>query len=281
MKLEKFLKVIVLATCFYDFTSEGLFLSIVSFILILLGFALMKRNHVINLLFLGVMLFVNLRYLWLYLDPNTFGYFFRFSYPDELHNTLRLKSIVYILIFLVPFRFVNTELHLTAGKLNNTRLFFLIFTLASFVQYVILGKGMLGVDSRNYLKVLFPEFLILYIVFSEKPSKKVFYLFVILYLSMTIANLSKAGIFKFILAGLLFSAPWFLKRNISKYVVPFVAYSLIAVLFYNGIRQLRHKVRFGDTLDAVPISLVLGQTASRINIVDGFVSSTVVSDSEK
>ena len=225
--------------------------------------------------------FILIRFAWIEYFPETFAYFI-FTDISEI-NLSRSILIVLIANFLYFLPFYKYTKNTIKTNYSKKQIIIVIFIILSIFQYLILNQGRMGIDTVNYLKVIFPDFLILFLIFSIE-NRKLRLLYVIIFILITTSYYSKAGIFKVVITFILFNTKSVLNLSFLKTVL----YSSIIVITisasYYAISSLRliekNSVEF-SSLDKLNSLILLEQIASRLNVVDGYLGSKTLSTSQK
>jgi hypothetical protein len=225
--------------------------------------------------------FILIRFAWIEYFPETFAYFILTDISEiNLSRSILIVLIANFLYFLPFYKYTKNTIKTNYSK---KQIIIVIFIILSIFQYLILNQGRMGIDTVNYLKVIFPDFLILFLIFSIE-NRKLRLLYVIIFILITTSYYSKAGIFKVVITFILFNTKSVLNLSFLKTVL----YSSIIVITisasYYAISSLRliekNSVEF-SSLDKLNSLILLEQIASRLNVVDGYLGSKTLSTSQK
>lgn len=226
-------------------------------------------------------LFIFIRFAWIAYLPETFAYYIFTDISDI--NLSRSILIILLANFLYFLPFYNSDTNFTKTDYSKKQIILVFFITASIIQYLILNQGKMGVDSVNYLKVIFPDFLILFLIFSiKKRNSRLFY--TIIFILITTLYFSKAGVFKVVITFILFNTKYVLNLNFLKTFL----YSSIIIISITASYYVMNTIRLTETysvdikvLDKSDVLILFQNIASRLNVVDGYLGSKTLENFQK
>lgn len=256
--------------------SGNYFLSFFAISFFLIGVKLYKNQ--ILIIFHLVIGFILVRSLWIRWIPESYSYILSHKVNNDLIFETCLTLMIASFLYFLPFhshRFYNK------GKYSRSIQILSVWILLSIIQYQFFGIGQMGLDSVNYLKVIFPDFLILFLIFSiNKTRYKA--LLVLVFVLITASYFSKAGLFKALISFLLIYSDYILNLPTKKIVINSTIVLGLLFFSYAAIAEIRLSAKSQNNIDLdLDYGVIAGQIAGRINIVDGYLGSQYLKKHEE